>query len=106
MGIMVIACYRPKPGKADTLKDLMKTHLPTLRSEDLVTDRPPQMMTAGDGTLIEVFEWKSPAAIEAAHSNEAVLRMWDEFNQACDFIPIADVAEAQEMFSEFKPFDV
>ena len=58
-------------------------------------------MQARDGTIVEVFEWASREAIESAHSNPEVLKMWDEFFKICDFVPIADVEEAGEMFSEF-----
>ena len=73
MGRIVIACYRPKPGKLDALRALMADHLPILRSQDLVTDRESIIMEAEDGTIVEVFEWKSQEAIEAAHSNMFLL---------------------------------
>jgi quinol monooxygenase YgiN len=100
---IVIACYRPKPGQAEQLRELMKTHLSTLQAEGLVTDRLSIMMEASDGTIIEVFEWKSRAAIEQAHANPAVGDMWAKYAQVCDYVPIADVAEAQQLFSEFAP---
>ena len=70
---ITIACYKPKPGKAEALHLLMREHLPILRSQDLVTDRDSIIMEAKDGTIIEVFEWKSLAAIEKAHTNPEVL---------------------------------
>ena len=103
MGRIVIACYRPKPGKEAELRALMKTHLPRLRSEDLVTDRPSILMEAEDGTVLEVFEWRSKAAIEAAHSNPRVLQMWDEYSAVCDYVPVNTVEEASQLFAEFTP---
>src|SRR2546430_10664841 len=70
MGVFVIAAYRPKKGKERLLRDVLKDHLPILRKERLVTDRPPYLMRAADGTFVEVFEWKSAAAIEAAHGKD------------------------------------
>ena len=32
MGSLVICCFRPKPGKTDELLEVVKTHMPTLRS--------------------------------------------------------------------------
>ena len=104
MGRTVIACYKPKPGKEKALRALIVDHVPTLRRIGLVTERTPILMEATDGTLIEVFEWASPEAIEAAHSHPAVLRMWEEYGKVCDFIPIAQLAEAAQPFSEFTPF--
>jgi len=106
MGRVVIACYRPKAGQQDALRALVRTHVATLRSVDLVTERVPITMEAEDGTIVEVFEWRSVEATEAAHKNPVVLKMWEEFGNACDMIPIAQVPEAAQMFSEFAPFDV
>jgi hypothetical protein len=103
MGRIVIACYRPKPGKKEALKRLILDHVATLRSEGLVTDRDPITAEAEDGTIVEVFEWASAEAIESAHINAAVLKMWDQYNQVCDYIPVAEVPEAAKMFSEFSP---
>ena len=105
MGRMVIACYRPKPGKNEALRALMPTHLSTLRREGLVTGRESIMMEAEDGTVIEVFEWKSREAIEAAHKNPAVLEMWNRYAEVCDYIPVSQVPEASQMFSDFTPFE-
>lgn len=103
MGRIVIACYRPKPGMNQRLAELTRTHLDLLRREDLVTDRKPIAMEAGDGTVVEVFEWKSRAAIDAAHTNPDVQRLWEAYAEVCEYVPIADVSEARELFSEFTP---
>lgn len=102
--IVVIASYKPKPGKSEALKAVMRTHLPTLQQQGLVTDRPSIMMEAGDGTIIEVFEWLSKEAIEKAHTNPAVLAMWGQYAEVCDYIPVAQVGEASDMFPSFTPF--
>jgi hypothetical protein len=106
MGRIVISCYRPKPGQADALRVLMNDHVATLRSIGLVTDRHPITMEAKDGTFVEVFEWTSSEAIQSAHGNPAVLKMWEQYGNVCDYIPIAQVPEASQMFSEFTPVDV
>ncbi|MBI1769242.1 MAG: hypothetical protein HY015_01755 [Bacteroidetes bacterium] len=101
---ITIACYKPKSGKAEALRQLMKTHLPTLKEQKLVTERASIMMEAKDGTILEVFEWKSQAAIDQAHSNPAVLKMWEKFGEVCEYIPIGKVEEAADLFSGFTPF--
>ncbi|WP_425409599.1 hypothetical protein [Hyphococcus sp.] len=106
MGVMVIACYRPKPGRDDELLSLTKTHLPLLRSEGLVDDGPALCGRAADGTIVEVFAWKSQAAIEAAHTNANVIALWDKYDALCDFVTINDVAESKEMFSPFALVDL
>ena len=106
MSVMVIACYRPKPGKDAALLELMKTHLPTLRAEGLVAEGPSLCGRAADGAIVEVFCWKSQEAINAAHENKTVLAMWEKYAQVCDFTTIGDVAEAAQMFSPFAPIDL
>ena len=102
-GVCVIVAYRPKSGKDAELLELVRNRVPTLRKEGLVSDRTPIIMRAQDGTIIEVSEWKSPAAIEAAHENPSVLAMWERFYAACDFVLLKDLAEAGEMFAGFEP---
>ncbi|HVF72731.1 MAG TPA: hypothetical protein VM940_14105 [Chthoniobacterales bacterium] len=102
-GIVVIVAYRPKFGCESELLELVRGRVPILRKEDLVTDRFPVIMRAKDGTIIEVSEWKSHHAIEAAHQNPRVLAMWDRFSAVCDCVPLKDVPEAETMFAGFEP---
>jgi len=102
-GVVVIVAYRPKPGKENELVDLVRGRVPTLRKEGLVTDRAPTIMRASDGTIIEVSEWKSRQAIDAAHKNPNVLAMWNKFFALCDCVPLKSLAEAEEMFAGFEP---
>jgi hypothetical protein len=91
--VVVIVAYRLKPGRESE----------TLRKEGLVTDRAPTMMRARDGTIIEVSEWKSQEAIDAAHKNPNVLAMWNRFFEVCDCIPLNTLPESAEMFAGFEP---
>jgi quinol monooxygenase YgiN len=102
-GVVVIVAYRPKPGKEKELLELVRNRVPSLRKEGLATDRKPTIMRAQDGTIIEVSEWKSQEAIEAAHKNQNVLAMWNKFLAICDCVPLKNVREAQEMFAGFEP---
>ena len=104
-GVCVIVAYRPKPGREADLLDLVRSRVPTLAREGLVTDRRPTIMRAKDGTIIEVSEWKSAAAIEAAHENKNVLTLWGRFFELCDCIPLKELPEAEEMFAGFEPLD-
>ncbi len=104
-GVCVIVAYRPKPGKADELVELVRSRAPTLRQEGLVSDRAPTIMRARDGTIVEVSEWKSREAIDAAHENPNVLAVWQKFFAVCDCVPLNTLAEAAEMFAGFEPID-
>ncbi len=103
---IVISAYRPEPGKEQVLLSEVRDHHPLLWSEGLVTSREPVIMRAKDGTVLEVFEWASPAAIEEAHENPRVKAMWERFAKCCDFVPLSDLAEAAVLFSEFEPLEI
>jgi hypothetical protein len=98
---IVIVAYKPFQGKEAELNALIKTHVAVLRSEGLASDRKPAFLKAKHNTIIEIFGWKSKEAIESAHSNAAVQKMWEQFAQVCEFIPLKHVAEASDMFAEF-----
>lgn len=104
-GVICIVAYRPKPGKGEELLNLVRSRVPTLRKEGLATDRVSTIMRAKDGTIVEVSEWKSQEAIDAAHKNPTVLAMWEKFFAICDCVPLNTLAEAQDMFAGFEPME-
>lgn len=106
MGIFAIAVYRPIEEKEEALLDVLKDHLPVLRSQGLVTDRPAHTMRAADGTIVEVFEWKSGAAIAAAHSNPVVQQLWERFAEVATFVALRDLEESREPFANFEPVEL
>lgn len=106
MGRFVIVAYTPKPGKSAELLAAVKKHMQVLKAEKLVTERPPYAMRAVDGTIVEVFEWLSPQAIERAHGNPAVQALWAEFGAACDYTPLSQLGESRQMFAEFEPIEL
>lgn len=102
-GVCVIVAYQPKPGKESELLEIVRRRVPLLRGEGLVTDRVPTIMRTRDGTIIEVSEWQSQAAIDAAHSNPTVLAFWNEMFAVCTCVPLKTLPEAEEMFACFEP---
>lgn len=106
MGRFVVAAFKPKPGMREQLTTVVEKHWRVLRAEKLVTDRPRYAMEADDGTILEVFEWRSTDAIEEAHRTPAVQALWAEFEAACDYVPLSSLPESQHPFSEFRPLDL
>jgi hypothetical protein len=102
MGRFVIVAYRPKAGKEQGLAAAVEKHLRVLREEHLVTEREAYVMRAADGTVLEVFEWLSAEAITKAHTNPSIQALWGEFAAVCDYVPLASLHEAQQMFAEFE----
>jgi hypothetical protein len=105
MGRITIASYKPKPGKDADLATLVRNHLPILQTQNLVTERKPIVMKATDGTIVEIFEWKSPEAISAAHTNPEVQKMWQAFNEVCEYLPPVSIKEFHNLFAEFEPIN-
>ena len=101
----MIACYRPKPGRDAALIDMVRGRVPALRRLGLVTERAPYCMRVADGTLVEVFEWASARAIEAAHESPEVRQMWAAFGAVCSYVKLSELTEAQNLFAEFGPLD-
>ena len=106
MGVIVISAYKPKEGKVQDLIGVVKTHVPILRSLGMATDREVIAMKAGDGTILEVFEWVSPLAIKDAHKHPEVHKMWKEFESCCEYVKLVDVAECSGLFAEFTPLEL
>lgn len=102
MGIHVLAIYRPNEGRAADLEAEVVAHVPTLRGLGLATDVPSVVLRAGDGTLIEHFEWVDQAAIDAAHQHPTVHEMWGRFDACCSFGTLAELPNAATMFPEFE----
>ena len=103
--VMVIVAYRPRPGKEALLLELTRQHLPVLRAQGLATERPSYAMRSADGTVVEFFEWKSQGAIDSAHANPVVSRMWERYAEACEYIPLKSLKEAGDLFAAFEPLE-
>lgn len=103
--ILAIYAYRPKPENDGDLLAIVKEHVPILRGVGLATKRTPHIMKAGDGTIVEVFEWVSSKAIEEAHKNPVVLEMWNKFNDSSDPVNLADLDESKHPYSDFQPIN-
>jgi quinol monooxygenase YgiN len=104
-GVIVISAYRPNPGQEEELDDLVAEHVPALRAAGFVTARPAVVAKAKDGTVVEIFEWASPQAIELAHADEMVRAIWERFESVCETMPVGEVAETKDLFSAFTPVD-
>ena len=106
MGYFSIPAYKPKPGKEQELLEAVKDHMKVLKSQGFVTERPAYVMRAKDGTILEIFEWKSKETIQQAHKNEAMLALWKRFNDACEYRKLVEIAECTDMFASFESVEI
>lgn len=105
MGRMVIVAYRPTPGGEADLEACVRDHLDVLRRRQLVTERDAIAGRAADGTIVEVFEWRSAEAIEAAHTDPEVGALWARFDACSTYVPVGELPEAAQLFSELEGLD-
>ena len=106
VGNFVIAVYKPHQGKEEALLEVLKDHLPILRKEKLATDFPPLHLRATNGTVLEIFEWVSDEAVRSAHTNPVVLKLWERFNQVCDYDKLSGLKEAATIFPHFERIEL
>ncbi|HET8937099.1 MAG TPA: protein tyrosine phosphatase family protein [Polyangiales bacterium] len=108
MGCIATVCYRAKPGKEEALHALCATHYARLYVQGFVSRRLPVFMTARDGTVVQVLEWKSQHAIEAARHSPRISELRGEYQDVSDLVPLASLSEAAGPLALFDsaPFGV
>lgn len=102
MGLLCISSYRPLPGQEAAFTALLREHGPALKAAGLITDFPLVTGRAADGTILEIFEWKNEAAMEAAHDHPGVLAVWGRFEGLCEFRTLRDLSETARPFANFE----
>ena len=61
-------------------------------------------MTKGDGVVVEIFEWRT-GAIASAHEHPDVQALWNKYTAVCDYVPLKELPEAEDMFAQFEPIE-
>jgi hypothetical protein len=84
----VLATYRVRKGKEAAFRKLLARHWPVLRRMRLVTADPPTTYEGRDGKgrtfFVEVFTWRSDAAVERAHHAPEVGEVWEAMGPLCE----------------------
>lgn len=106
MGRIVFAIYKPHPGKEKDLLNLVKKHCPILLKEGLISTRAALVLRANQGEIIEVFEWLSKEAIDLAHQNTTVMKLWEQFGKICSYETLENLDEAKGVFADFELIDL
>jgi hypothetical protein len=101
MGLMGIVAYRAKAGKENKLLSIIRKHAPLLRSLGGISDAS-FLMKSIDGSIIEVFEWKSMAAKKKAMKSELLWKLWGEIEEVSTKVKLSSVPETKEVISNFK----
>ncbi len=103
----VIAVYRPRAEKQAELRRLLAGHVAVLRREGLVTDsHPTYLESKHDGSVVEIFEWKSEDCARDAHSNVAVMQIWSQLGECAEFVGLASLHGSEAPFTHFNVLDL
>ena len=100
---IVFAIYKPHQNKGNELKKLILKHIPILKSNKLITNREPLLVQSKNGIYIEIFGWKSNDAVDEAHKNPEIQKLWDEMKKVCNYTNLESIDEVKEYFPQFTP---
>jgi hypothetical protein len=84
--LTVTATYRVPAAAEKAFVKLLKAHWPTLRRLKLVGPAKPVILRAAEKAgpvYIEIFDWASMAAVDAAHHAPEVAAIWDGMGRLC-----------------------
>jgi hypothetical protein len=81
-------------------------HYPVLRKLELITDRAPVVARAGDGSIVEVFEWVSEEAAQKAHEHPEIAAVWESMGKVGDVAALSSLAEVRRPFPRFEPVEL
>ena len=90
--LVFMALYRPHPGKAEELKEVLKVHIPTLRKEELITNRELLSCKQRMGRLSRSLSGVSTEAIEKAHQSAAVMAVWDKIGSLAELTSLSTLS--------------
>jgi hypothetical protein len=104
--LITMALYQPHKGKEEQLNEILRKHIRTLEEENLITSREPIRAKSANGTIIEIFEWKSEQAKDAAHASSAVMKIWNEMMEVAEIKSLSSLEESKHPFPNFEPFSL
>lgn len=102
MSEYAIAVYELKDASlAPQLEAKLREHRRLLEEENLCIAQGYATLKDNNNFYIEVVGWK-PGAVEAAHKNSKVLKLWGEFEPLCQFKTLRDLPSSVNPFPKFK----
>jgi len=107
---IAIAVYHAMEEKEEEFFSLIRAHWPVLFRRGLVTPMRPKVAQSATtpGVFIETFEWKSPAAVDRAHRDPEVQRIWNAMAAIWQkpSATLARLPECQSQFAHFAMLDI
>ncbi|MBM7585140.1 quinol monooxygenase YgiN [Bacillus pakistanensis] len=102
--LLTIALYKPYAEKEKELNDILKNHVSTLQEEELITSLEPIRILSKNGTVMEIFEWRSEEAKDLAHQSNQVMTIWENMMEVAEMKSLSSLPEASTLFPNFKPY--
>jgi quinol monooxygenase YgiN len=80
--VPTLVIYRPKKGKAEELRALVKKHAPALAKVGLITEDGVRAWRAHDkrkdeDCFVELFSWRDEEASGLAHQTPEIMAVWE-----------------------------
>jgi hypothetical protein len=87
--VISLAQYRVRAGAEAEFEKLLQQHQTTLRSLELITDRPVQAFVGDEKEaegpyFVEIFEWAGESSIATAHTHPRVSAHWEAMGALCE----------------------
>ena len=99
---MSLSCYRPRPERDAQLRELFSVELATLRAGGHVTDRRVPICRTDAGDYLVILEWAHEDAVDDAHRDPAVLRVWARKAELSEYLAPADLTGSDIPFVSYR----
>jgi hypothetical protein len=96
-----LAAYRPRPGKDEELLELFEAEFARLRTGRHVTDRRVPICRTDRGEYLAILEWSSDHAVDDAHRDAQVLRIWARKAEIAEYLAPRDLAGSDVPFVSY-----
>lgn len=96
-----LAAYRPRPGMEQDLLGVFDAEFASLRAGGHVTDRRVPICRTDRGEYLAILEWSSDHAVDDAHQDAEVMRVWARKAEVAEYIAPCDLAGSDVPFISY-----
>ena len=96
-----LAAYRPRSGRDAELLEVFEAEFACLRAGGHVTDRPVPICRTDRGEYLAILEWSSDHAVDDAHQDAEVVRVWARKAEVAEYMAPRDLAGSDVPFVSY-----
>ena len=78
---LVFSTFQPISGQEPDFFSALDQNVPTLRMQGYASERSTVRFLSSSGGVVEIFEWLSPKAIDQAHLDPVVQKIWTQISE-------------------------